>query len=74
MTKEEAKAIFEQVKANHAKLAACKGPHNFQTYGDQNSPLRAFKKKRCELCLGELNELDVIWYERGLKHGREERK
>jgi len=74
MTKDEALKIFNRVKENNAKLHQCKGPHIFVPYTEDVSALRAFRKKRCIKCSGTLNDLDVLWYERGLKHGREESK
>ena len=58
---EEAKRIFEEVKANHARLAACER-HDFE-------PIDAAKRRsphRCRRCGGELNALNVSWYNRGL--------
>lgn len=73
MTKEECRVIFEQVQANTKRLANCVGPHNFVDCEGETSPLRTFRKQRCTLCHGQLNELDVIWYKRGLEHGRSEK-
>lgn len=75
MARAEAKAILLHIKMNINALANCKGPHDFQPIDVGNERVMAFnRKKRCALCSGELNELDVLWYERGLQHGRNERK
>jgi hypothetical protein len=62
--KPEMKAIWEEVKANHARLDSCPGPHKFP-------PFRAKLNDRyvCETCNGAIDSVNRIWYERGLQHG-----
>jgi hypothetical protein len=67
ITKAESKAIWEQVKANHARLETCVGPHDFQDI-TPDKPLA--KRYRCSKCNGEAEGTNVHWYERGLKHAQ----
>ena len=60
--------IWEDVKRNHAALAACVGPHDFQqVVAGHQGLLRDF---RCKKCGGEIDAVKKHWYEQGLKHGR----
>ena len=62
----EVDSIWEQVKANQEKLNDCKLPHNFiSPNGD-----RAARKYFCSKCDGELDRINVQWYERGLEDGK----
>lgn len=67
ITAEEAKAIFEKIKENRAKLDSCDG-HDFSI--DVEAPSPTFRKKQCSKCGGTANALDVLWYERGVQHER----
>ena len=73
MTKEEAKAIFQSIQENSRRLSECSGPHDFSEIVASDHASLAFQKKRCTKCKGTLNALDVLWYERGLNHGRQEK-
>lgn len=64
--KPEMLAIWEQVKANHAKLEACVGPHDFISLIDKP------RYYICTKCGGELESINVQWYRDGLDHGRME--
>jgi hypothetical protein len=61
------KAIWEKVKANHAKLDSCEGPHQFEESSRPGSP--DGHKYRCTRCGGELDSINTDWYNQGLKHG-----
>lgn len=58
--------IWQEVKANSAKLEACVGPHDFQP--PEGSKAFAVKYT-CSRCGGHLNAIEVIWYKRGLRDG-----
>lgn len=66
LKKETINEVWEEVKANHAKLDACKGPHTFE-------PIDSTKKigcrYRCALCGGEVDSINKSWYAKGLEHG-----
>lgn len=68
--REEAAKIFEEVKANHARLDACAGPHDFVPHEHSGSLAVNW---RCTKCQGILASVSKYWYEDGLKHGRKER-
>jgi hypothetical protein len=69
MTADEAKALWEKVKANSAALDACPGPHAFEDTTPGQPP--SFGKRwRCQRCGGEADTIAKLWYERGLAHGR----
>jgi hypothetical protein len=57
--------IAEQVKANHAALAACPR-HHFEPIDDGRTLL---KRHRCSACSGEVDHHAAYWYAQGLKHG-----
>jgi len=57
--------IFEQVKANGAKLDGCPGPHDFVPV----DPARLFHRFRCTKCGGQVDGSAARWYRRGLQHG-----
>lgn len=60
--------ILAEVKANHARLDGCAGPHDFSE--DLCPDQQIGKKWRCGSCLGEVEETVKRWYERGLAHAR----
>lgn len=68
--KVEVKKIWEQVKANLKRLDECVGPHDFQRLALETKLMFRF---RCTKCGGEIEGDNRSWYERGLKHGRQER-
>lgn len=59
--------IWEEVKANHARLKACPGPHDFSI--DLNPARTLGKKWRCSKCGGEVDHIVRDWYLKGLEHG-----
>jgi hypothetical protein len=66
MKPEDSQRIWDEVKANYAKLQACVGPHGFEDI----DPGKTFGKRyRCRLCGGELDGAKVSWYQLGLEHG-----
>jgi len=66
MTREEARALWEQTKANGAKLDGCSG-HDFVDI----TPEKVLRKRyRCSNCTGEADSQAVHWYKLGLAHGR----
>lgn len=54
--------IAAEVKANHARLAACPR-HDF------GAPQAFQKRITCKNCGGWADSLAVVWYQRGLAHG-----
>lgn len=67
MTREAMHALIEHVKANVAALDACPGPHDFV---DITPGKIIGKRYRCSTCLGEIDGVALVWYQRGLVHGR----
>jgi hypothetical protein len=65
LTREGAKQIFEQVKANTARLDACDTPHDFIDMRVHNVPGH---RHRCRKCDGEVSGHCVRWYLLGMKH------
>ena len=61
--------VWEEVKANHAKLDACDGPHVFEPIDAKKVVGRRY---RCGLCKGEVDAINRSWYEKGLEHARRE--
>jgi hypothetical protein len=61
--KSEVMRIWNEVKANSARLDSCVGPHDFRECGN---PTRLC----CAKCLGMIPKTDVRWYLAGLAHGR----
>lgn len=59
--------IWEFVKENHKKLNSCK-LHEFEDI-TPNRPLD--KKYKCKNCGGELDSINVSYYNLGRKHERE---
>ncbi|WP_157930347.1 hypothetical protein [Mycobacteroides abscessus] len=60
------KAIYEEVKANHEKLKACKR-HDFSK--DLTPETKINKRWECVQCGGYVGGEAKTWYERGLVHG-----
>jgi hypothetical protein len=66
LTAEEFKKIAAEVKANHAKLDACPGPHLFVLI----TPGALINNRyRCQTCRGEVDHQRYHWYMQGLTHG-----
>lgn len=79
MTRVEAAALWAEVKANAKRLVECAGPHTF--IGDETdvqstlpSGEKIYRRFVCTKCGGKAGAFDRAWYERGLEHGRKERK
>lgn len=64
----EALAIWEQEKANKAKLDAC-ALHQFRLseHADSSPIQRTAKRFTCIHCSGTLSYSNISWYERGAK-------
>ena len=63
MNPAEAKALWENVKANHRVLDDCPR-HDFSTDCDPDKPLG--KHWRCVNCGGRVDAMAKLWYERGI--------
>ncbi|KKN18695.1 hypothetical protein LCGC14_0953110 [marine sediment metagenome] len=66
----EVDRIFEEVKANHAKLDACDG-HDFEPCERIGELVRSYK---CMRCFGVLDAVNRRWYECGRVHGAQGRQ
>lgn len=70
----ESLAIWEAVKANHARLDACAGPHDFsipqRVNGVAGEPGYNVREWACTKCGGSTDSIHKHWYEKGLAHGR----
>ncbi len=69
ISREEADQLFREVKANHARLDACAGPHDFQV-NEMYPHGKLVRNYKCSKCGGIVETLHKNWYERGLAHGR----
>lgn len=69
MTKAELERIWEEVKANHARLRGCQFPHEFATEPDPLRP-KGPPRWRCSKCNGTLEYIHGGYYNDGLRHGR----
>jgi hypothetical protein len=65
LAREDVHAIWKEVKANHARLDSCSGPHDF---GPHVAALNV--NYTCNKCGGSVNASARSWYEKGLAHGR----
>jgi len=63
LRKDKIKEIWEQVKVNSALLDSC-SKHNFELMKDRKD-----RRYKCTNCNGELDTVNVIWYNKGLEHG-----
>lgn len=68
-------AIWEEVKANKAKLDACEGPHDLQPdestkYATAKDGGAICRKYKCTRCGGLVDSVNAHWYIKGLTHGR----
>lgn len=59
-------ALWAKVKANHARLDACKGPHQFV----EITPRVAGPRYRCTTCEGEVDFHAQLWYHKGYEHAK----
>jgi hypothetical protein len=66
--------IFKEVKANHATLAACKHPHDFEPDPADTLHNVFGKRQRCKKCGGTMDSIAARYYCEGLEHGRAEAK
>jgi hypothetical protein len=67
MLSDEAKRLWEDIKAKSKALAECAGPHEFV----DTTPERALNKRfRCTKCGGEMSGIERRCYLQGLSHGR----
>lgn len=62
--------IWQEVKANHARLEACAGPHDFSVPHRTVGTL--VRDWACSKCGGHVESTHRSWYETGLKHARQE--
>lgn len=69
MTKDDSRALWENVKVNSERLRACAGPHDFEDITPEKT---IGKTHRCRECQGEVHGTDFYWYRDGLAHGRAE--
>lgn len=67
ITREESLKIWEQVKANHKKLAECEGPHDFTIEARKVGTL--VREWGCTKCGGTVESTHRAWYLDGLRHG-----
>jgi hypothetical protein len=66
ITPDDSRRIYEEVKANHAKLNAC-DRHDFEPvpkYPDK--PSHPLKDYVCRRCGGRIDAIAHNWYQRGL--------
>lgn len=67
----EMKELWEKVKANHARLHACTGPHEWEL--DPNDTFHKderLKDRRCKRCGGTADVIHASYYDDGVAHGR----
>lgn len=69
LPKDAVKEIVANVRANHATLSSCVGPHEFIRV----EPHKLFSRYRCNKCGGTVSTTDAQWYNAGLIHGRANR-
>lgn len=62
-----AKEIIAEVRANHALLEACVGPHEFVEHEVSG---RLFTREKCRLCGGHVDVRWAAWYRRGMEDAR----
>ena len=62
--RETVKQLWEEVKANHARLDLC-NYHEFERIGT-DMPTR-FK---CKYCQGEIDGINYNWYMKGMTHAK----
>jgi hypothetical protein len=65
ITKNEVNDMIVEVKQNIKLLSNCKKPHNFSI---NITPERTFNKRfKCSKCNGITDNINKVWYEKGLK-------
>lgn len=71
--KEEAERFLAEYRENQLKLDSCIGPHKFPPIvkGDR---FYGMSKRVCELCHGQMRNLDIYVYEKGVQHGADAAK
>lgn len=67
MTPEEGKTLWNEIRANSAKVQECAGPHDLEEVPGQST---LNKRWRCKLCGGVIDTIAKLYYEQGLRHGR----
>jgi hypothetical protein len=67
ISKPEINAIWAAVRANHARLDACAGPHDFSEVTKRTGQVP--REYRCSKCGGTIDSVNRNWYLDGLKHG-----
>lgn len=67
---EQTKELFEQVRANSARLRSCTGPHEWEDDPESANRGGLFVRKRCKLCGGHVSPVDASIYDVGVAHGR----
>lgn len=65
---EEAQEMLARAKENVRLLEGCEGPHDFRPVRDEGSTRQMF---RCSKCQGVVNSQAVVWYRKGVAHGKE---
>lgn len=69
----ESRKLWEEVKANHARLSACEGPHDWEVDpSDTYHKLDSLKKRRCKKCGGVMDSIHALIYSQGVEHGRKD--
>lgn len=66
-TSDAIKTSLTIIRANSSMLRDCHGPHDFERVPDKEGA----PTFRCKLCKGEVHEHSLLWYLRGLEHGRQ---
>jgi hypothetical protein len=66
---EDMMKLWEEVKANHKRLDACVGPHDFVEASRAHDYTGPKVKFRCLKCNGVVDNNSHHWYKLGLKHG-----
>ncbi len=70
ITREDSRRIWEEVKANHAKLDGC-AAHEFRPVPKYpNKPEHPLKDFQCLRCGGRIDAIAHGWYQRGLEHAK----
>ncbi len=70
MDKDEFRGIVEEVRLNNKRLQDCPGPHDFVLEKGQEPMPLSRRKYRCTRCNGTVDAITLLWYSKGLEHGR----
>ena len=62
------RAIWDEVRANQARLDACAGPHDFRP--EDPPPKIDMRRYVCAKCGGDVTSVNKLWYDRGLEHAK----